>query len=57
MVLLRQLYYWKEEDLMSDLHNSLRKFVTGEAIRDISIDLIMLLSGLIIGVYVKTLFF
>ncbi|MGD7054767.1 hypothetical protein [Sutcliffiella horikoshii] len=42
---------------MSDLHNSLRKFVTGKAIRDISIDLIMLLSGLIIGAYVKILFF
>ena len=42
---------------MSNLHNSLRKFVPGEAIRGISIDLIMLLSGLIIGAYVKILFF
>ena len=42
---------------MLDIYNSLRRFVTEEAFCDITIDLIMLLSGLIIGAYVKILFF
>jgi hypothetical protein len=41
---------------MSVLNNLFRKFVTKEVLHNISIDLIVIMSGLMIGAFVKALF-
>jgi hypothetical protein len=41
---------------MSVLNKLIKKIATKDAIRNISIDLIMIMSGLMIGAFVKALF-